>query len=93
MIFTKKYRFALSVLSGLLLIVSYPFTGGLVFLGFVAWVPLLLVENAIRKGKLRSGKVFIHAYLSFFIYNIGTTFWIYFASPYILAVSVYCSMV
>ncbi len=81
MIFTKKYRFALSVLSGLLLIVSYPFTGGLVFLGFVAWVPLLLVENAIRKGKLRSGKVFIHAYLTFFIYNIGTTFWIYFASP------------
>lgn len=81
MIFSKKYRFSLSIISGLLLILSFPFTGGLAFLGFVAWVPILLVENSIRKGKLRSGKVFVHAYLSFLIYNIGTTFWIYFASP------------
>ena len=81
MIFSKKYRFSLSIISGLLLILSFPFTGGLAFLGFVAWVPILLVENSIRKGKLRSGKVFIHAYLSFLIYNLGTTFWIYFASP------------
>jgi len=81
MIFSKKYRFSLSIISGFLLILSFPFTGGLAFLGFVAWVPLLLVENSIRKGKLRSGKVFVHAYLSFLIYNLGTTFWIYFASP------------
>jgi apolipoprotein N-acyltransferase len=81
MIFSKKYRFFLSIISGLLLILSFPFTGGLAFLGFVAWVPLLLVENSIRTGKLRSGKVFVHAYLSFLIYNLGTTFWIYFASP------------
>ena len=55
-----------------LLILSFPFTGGLAFLGFIAWVPLLLVENSILHAKLRSGKVFVHAYLAFFIYNIGT---------------------
>ena len=81
MFLSKKFRYALSISSGVLLILSFPFTGGLAFLGFIAWVPLLLVENSILQAKLRSGKVFVHAYLAFFIYNIGTTFWIYFASP------------
>lgn len=47
---------------------------------FVAWIPLLIVEQHILKQHYRSGKVFIHAYLTFFIYNIGTTWWVWNAS-------------
>jgi len=77
---SKRNRFLLSFLSGILMVVSFPFTGSLSFLGFLSWVPLLLVENSILNRNYKSGKVFIHAYLVFFIYNVGTTWWIYFAS-------------
>ena len=63
------------------MVISFPFTGSLFFLAFVSWVPLLLVENSILSKKYKSGKVFIHAYITFFIYNVGTTWWIYYASP------------
>lgn len=77
---TKKHRYLLSILSGLIMIVSFPFTGSLTPLVFLSWVPLLLVESNISQKKYRSGKVFIHAYLAFFIFNIGTTWWIWNAS-------------
>ena len=63
------------------MVVSFPFTGSLSILSFISWVPLLLIENSIFSRNYRSGKVFIHAYFTFFIYNVGTTWWIYFASP------------
>ncbi len=63
------------------MVVSFPFTGSLSFLVFISWVPLLVVENSILSRNYKSGKIFIHAYLTFFIYNVGTTWWIYFASP------------
>ncbi|MFM7668786.1 MAG: apolipoprotein N-acyltransferase [Bacteroidota bacterium] len=81
MLLSKKYRFLLSALSGVLMVVSFPYTGSLSFLSFISWVPLLVVEDSILTRNYRSGKVFIHAYLTFFIYNLGTTWWIYFASP------------
>ena len=46
----------------------------------MAWIPLLLVENTILDSNYRSGKVFIHAYLAFFIFNLGTTWWVWNAS-------------
>lgn len=72
-------RWLLSSLSGILLTVSFPETGGLTFLAFVAWVPLLLVESYFHTQR-RAFSLFFHAYLAFFIYNIGTTWWIYYAS-------------
>lgn len=81
MIIRKRDRYLLSILSGVLMVLSFPFTGSLSFLGFVAWIPLLIVEDTILNRRFRSGKVFIHAYLTFLIYNIGTTWWIYYASP------------
>lgn len=77
----RKYRFAASVLSGLLLVLSFPFTGSMAPLAFVAWVPLLLVENQIAIRRFRSRKVLVHAYLTFFIFNLGATWWIWNASP------------
>lgn len=78
--FTKIQRYLLSLLSGLLMVVCFPYTGSLTPLVFVAWIPLLLVESYISQQNYRSGKVFIHAYITFFIYNVGTTWWVWNAS-------------
>jgi apolipoprotein N-acyltransferase len=78
---SRRNRFLLSTLSGVLLTFSFPFTGSQTWLIFVAWIPLLFVEDSISKASYRSSKVFIHAYLTFFIFNIGTTWWIWNASP------------
>jgi apolipoprotein N-acyltransferase len=78
---SKPQRYALGILSGILMTLSFPFTGSLTILAFFAWIPLLLIESNISKMKYRSGKVFIHAYITFFIYNLGTTWWIWNASP------------
>jgi apolipoprotein N-acyltransferase len=77
----KKNRYFLSLLSGLLMAISFPFTGSLTLLIFVSWVPLLLVEREISLRNYRSSKLLLHAYIAFLTYNIGTTWWIWFASP------------
>jgi len=76
----KKHRFALSILSGILLVISFPYTGSMTPLVFVAFVPLLLVDSYITKQKYRSRKVFTHAFLTFLIYNVGATWWVAYAS-------------
>lgn len=77
---TRLQRYLLSILSGVLMIASFPYTGSLTPLVFVAWIPLLLVEHQITEKRYRNAKVFVHAYLAFFIYNIGTTWWVWNAS-------------
>lgn len=77
MILTRVWRYFLSILSGILLVLSFPYTGSLTPLIFLALVPLLLVEDTISKQRYKSLKVFIHAYITFLIYNIGTTWWIW----------------
>jgi len=72
----KQHRYLLSLLSGLLMVISFPFSGSLTPLVFVSWIPLLLVESYISQKRYRSFKVFIHAYFVFLIYTIGTTWWI-----------------
>ena len=70
-------RYLLSLLSGLLFTLAFPFTGSITPLVFVAWVPLLLVEKALVDDKKKAIDVFIHAYLVFILFNIGTTWWIW----------------
>jgi apolipoprotein N-acyltransferase len=72
-------RWFLALLSGLLMIVSFPRTGSLFPLTFVAWIPLLLVEQFYVSQQKKSIGLFFQAYFTFLIYNIGTTWWIYFA--------------
>lgn len=79
MSFSRWQRYLLSSLSGLLMVISFPHTGSLFPLIFFAWIPLLLVEHNIYREKYRSSKVFLHSYITFFIYNIGSTFWIYYS--------------
>ncbi len=79
----KQKKFGFSIFSGLLLSIAWPTYGyvGLIFFGFV---PLLIVFQTLRKEKpkLYMLNSFGWAYLSFFIFNIITTNWLYFASSF-----------
>ena len=77
---TRTNRYLLSILSGILMFISFPFTGSLTPFVFISWIPLLMVESNVFTKKYRSSKVYIHAFLSFFIYNLGATWWIWNAS-------------
>ena len=78
----KPARLALSLLSGLLLFVSFPYTGSQTYLIFIALVPLLLVENHITQMRYRASKVYVNALLTFLVYNFGATWWISYADFY-----------
>ena len=72
-----KYIF-LSLISALLLSISWP-TYGIPFFIFFAFVPLLLMEQEISKFSKINKKgwvVFGLTYLAFFIWNVVTTGWL-----------------
>lgn len=77
---SRIQRYGLSILSGTLMGLAFPYTGSLFFLSFFAWIPLLIVEEYISKKRYRTGKFFVHAYLTFFVYNLIATWWVLFAS-------------
>lgn len=77
---SRLLRWLFAILSGCLMVISFPETGSFVPLTFIAWVPLLLVEEIYHEGK-KSWGLFFQSYLTFFIYNVGSTWWIYNASP------------
>lgn len=74
----KKYHLLLfSVLSGLLFSISWPVDGFPGFL-FVAFIPLLYIEENLYKLKKKPG-IFaglIYSYPAFFLWNLLTTWWI-----------------
>jgi apolipoprotein N-acyltransferase len=90
---SMKQRVILSLLTGVLLAISFPSIGGLGPLAFVAWVPLLLVEEDLFQQKKRSYKIYFFGFLSFFIYNLITVWWIYFASPGGAAMAVFANAI
>lgn len=63
------------------MVIAFPYTGSLTYLIFIAWIPLLLVENDIARHRYRSGKLFIHSYITFIVFNVGATWWVWNASP------------
>lgn len=77
----KKYLLLLSVLSGLLLALSWP-SRGVAMLAFVGFLPLLIAEDYVFKNRDQYHKytVLLYAWLSFAIFNLLTTWWIFFAS-------------
>ena len=68
----KVQNLTLSFVSGLLLWMSWP-VSSLTFLIFFAFIPLLLLADTVAK---RSSFGF-YVFLSFFIWNIGTTWWLW----------------
>ncbi|MBL4594340.1 MAG: apolipoprotein N-acyltransferase [Flavobacteriales bacterium] len=79
----QKLKLAgLSILSGLLMGISWPATGDLSPVFFIALIPLLYVEYTISQNpdKYKSRHVFYNAYLAFFTFNVFTLWWIWYAS-------------
>ena len=66
----------LSIISGLLLGLAWPTYGITAFI-FIAFVPLLHVEKYNNKFSI---KIFLCFYLTFLIWNIIATSWLYYAS-------------
>ena len=80
---TKKSRLLLAAVSGLLLSLPW-FQWHVGWVLLVAFVPLLLIEDFFYEQRQSYGsiQVFWYAYLSFFIWNLLTTWWIYFATDF-----------
>jgi apolipoprotein N-acyltransferase len=72
----------LSLLSGVLLALAWP-TYGIPQLLFFAFVPLLIVVYERRATQKKSGWLILGlSYLSFFIWNIVSTYWLYYSTPF-----------
>lgn len=80
---SKSSKFIYSALFGVLSWAAWP-AAGFAPLLFVAWVPLLAIEEAVLNSQKQGIKSRLYgwSYLSFFLFNILTTWWIWFASPF-----------
>lgn len=88
----KTRLLLLSILSGLLL--SAGWFGPTTIFIFFAWFPLLFIEDHISKTEIirkRKLKLIGLVYLSFFIWNLCVTWWIYYASFYGAAMAIICN--
>ena len=73
-------KFILSIISGLLLAFSWVETGFFPLV-FFAFVPLLILEKNLSFSRKNSSLlIFGYSFLSFFLFNIITTYWIWYAS-------------
>lgn len=78
----KHLNLVLAVLSGLLLAAAWPLHG-FVPLIFVAFVPLLFIEHRVANGD--KGNVFWLSFLTFLVWNVLTTWWVWYATPAAIA--------
>lgn len=76
-------NFLYAIITGLLLAFAWP-TYGFPLMLFFAFAPLLYAEFKLRNyGKKHiKWKVFGLAYLSFFLWNLITTYWLYFSTAF-----------
>ncbi len=90
--FTLKHYLLLTILGSCVLGLSFPFTGGLVPLVFIAFVPLFLINFEINKLEKRRFLVrLVVNYLYFIIFNLITSWWIYYASPVGMLMAVFAN--
>lgn len=79
----SKFKIPLySIASGVLLALSWPAVGDMLIMAFYALFPLLVAEDKLSKQSSSGLKVFGYAYLTFFVFNLMTTWWIYYASDW-----------
>ena len=86
-----RYLF-FSILSGLALGLAWP-TNGFTLLIFVSLAPLLYVENLIRNdfNNRKALRIFCYSYLSFLIWNLITTWWLYNSTIYGMLFANFCN--
>ena len=75
---SRKSNIIWVILSGGLLTAAWP-TWGMAPIIFIAFVPLLLLEGRIAEGE--RGKMFGLSFLTFLIWNVATTWWVWNATP------------
>ncbi|PZD79510.1 apolipoprotein N-acyltransferase [Mesonia sp. K7] len=82
-------KIGLALFSGLLLALSWP-TYGFPLLIFVGFVPLLFLSQQFINGnkKRTGGRFFGYSFIAFFIFNIITTFWLYYSTAFGMVVAV-----
>ena len=68
----------LAILGGGLLTAAWP-TWGVTPLIFIAFLPLLLMEGRIAQGE--RGRMFWLSFLTFLVWNVATTWWVWNATP------------
>lgn len=79
--YVLQHPYSLAAITGLLLAAAWP-TYGFPLLLFVAFVPLFIAEKKLRESNASTLKVLSVAYLSFLIWNLLTTWWLYYASGF-----------
>ena len=91
MIFYKN-PVLLSILSGSLLTLSWP-VKGFSLLIFFSLIPLFFVEDQITKdsSKRKKLRLFFLSFLGFFIWNLGTTWWIVNSSIFGMVFAIFCN--
>ena len=67
-----------AILSGGLLSAAWP-TWGMAPVIFIAFVPLLLLEGRIAEGE--RGRMLWLSFLTFLVWNVATTWWVWNATP------------
>jgi len=74
---TQRKWFGAATLSGILLGLGFP-PSPVTFLVFVAWVPLLAIENSIylHEERVQPRRIFLLSFHAFALWNIIATFWV-----------------
>lgn len=70
-------RYAFSLLTGLLLAAAWPCIGDLTPLIFLAWAPLILVQEHLLVRNARPRAVYPHILLAMAVWNLCTTWWLW----------------
>lgn len=80
----KLQKWGLALASGIAAGIAWPFTGSQVWLIFIAFVPLLYVQDlqmTLKKQGKKAG-LFGYAYTTFFVWNVVSTWWVWNASAF-----------
>jgi apolipoprotein N-acyltransferase len=74
--FTRAQRYLLTICSGSLLSISFPFTGSVTPLVFIGIVPLLFISEDLQVKSKGGWHLLLQCYLAFLIFNLGSTWWV-----------------
>lgn len=80
----------LSLLSALMLSASWP-PHGFQALLFVAWIPLFMLEEELYRRSAKATAVWGYSYITFLLWNILCTWWVYNASAGGAAMAIICN--
>lgn len=84
----RNNTFFLASFSGILLSLSWPTYGFPLFI-FIAFIPLLFAEKKLDQSRKNvKFKVWVMSYWAFFIWNLITTYWLYYASSFGMAFAI-----